>query len=216
MIKCKYNKEEAKHIFFTSDTHFYHTNILKFCKRPYKNVEEMNKALIENWNKVVGPDDTVFHLGDVAFCGNQKLEEIINQLNGHIILVRGNHDRRLQKTICDKLFDEVVPQLQLEIDGRSIYLNHYPFLTYGGCWRGSEKAVYQAFGHVHSTPNTSEGKDIGRMVNLFPYQYDVGVDNNNYTPISWEELKTKIEEQCKKKLNWKQKFLKWLMCKFQK
>ena len=215
MIKIKYNKEESKHLFFTSDTHFDHSNIIKFCNRPYDTVEEMNNDLVERWNSKVAPDDIVFHLGDFCFAGSAEWKKWRSKLNGTIILIRGNHDRKMSKSM-ETLFDGVYPQLQLEIDGRSVYLNHYPFLTYGGCWRGDKKAVYQAFGHVHSTPNNSNGKDIGRMANLFPYQYDVGVDNNNYTPISWEEFKTKIEEQCKKKLNWKQKFLKWLICEFQK
>ena len=85
-------------------------------------------------------------------------------------------------------------QLQLNIENRSVYLNHYPFLCYGGTWRTPVNAVWQLFRHVHSGPSNT-GKDAGRLKELFPYQYDVGVDNNNYTPISWGEVKCKIENQ---------------------
>lgn len=84
--------------------------------------------------------------------------------------------------------------MQIEIEKRSIYLNHYPFLCYGGSYRTEEDAVWQLFGHVHSGP-LSSGLDCDRLVHLFPYQYDVGVDNNNYTPISWIEVKAKIQDQ---------------------
>lgn len=83
-------------------------------------------------------------------------------------------------------FVAVIPQMQIQIEKRSIYLNHYPFLCYGGSYRS--EAVWQLFGHVHSGP-TSSGLDCDRLCNLFPYQYDVGVDN--YTPISWEEKDSK-------------------------
>lgn len=201
-MKYKYNKEEAEHLFFTSDTHFDHTNIIRFCNRPWANSEEMNEALVERWNAKVGPDDIVFHLGDFCFGGSSEWKKWRERLNGHIVLIRGNHDRRMSKPM-ESLFDQVLIQAQLEIDKRSVYLNHYPFLTYGGCWRNEENAVWQLFGHVHSKSNAT-GKDIGRLVNLFPTQYDVGVDNNNYAPVSWEEVKQIIEKRCQKKMSlWK-------------
>ena len=88
-------------------------------------------------------------------------------------------------------------QLQLNIENRSVYLNHYPFLCYGGTWRTPVNAVWQLFGHVHSGPN-SNGADDSRLDILFPYQYDVGVDNNNYYPVSFAEIQEKIDKQCLK------------------
>ena len=183
-------------IFFTSDTHFGHDNIIRFCNRPFKDLNEMNYKLIENWNSVVGPDDVVFHLGDFAWGGAPLWRSIRSQLNGHIVLVIGNHDvKNLKQTAANDLFDAVVPQLQLTIEGRSVYLNHYPFLAYGGAYRG-DSAVWQLFGHVH-THDGGNGKDDERMKYLFPTQYDVGVDNNNFTPVSWEEIKRIINRQTK-------------------
>jgi len=78
-------------LFFTSDTHFGHKHILEFCKRPFSSIEEHDEQLIANWNSVVGVDDTIFHLGDFGFGGYPFWKKIVDQLNGHIILVIGNH-----------------------------------------------------------------------------------------------------------------------------
>lgn len=182
-------------IFFTSDLHVGHRNIIKFCKRPWETTEEMEEALIENWNSVITDDDIVFDLGDFAFAPDRKWKEVLGRLNGQHHLIVGNHDvlRNPGEKIL-KLFDSVHQQLLLNIDGRYVYLNHYPFLCYGGSWRGAGNAVYSLHGHVHSGPNCG-GKDCDRLKYLFPYQYDVGVDNNNYTPISWEQVKEKIAYQ---------------------
>lgn len=163
----------AKNTFFTSDSHWNHSRIIELCKRPFK-------------------DGTVFHLGDFAFGGSSIWNDILDQLNGKIYLILGNHDRKnIRQGYIDR-FAAVSPQIQIE--KRSIYLNHYPFLRYGGSYRNDADAVWQLFGHVHSGP-TSSGLDCDRLVHLFPYQYDVGVDNNSYTPISWEEVKKKIQHQ---------------------
>lgn len=172
-------------IFFTSDLHFGHKNILKFCNRPFKDVDEMNQKLIENWNSVVPEDGIVFDLGDFAFMPNSKWKEILSQLNGKHHLILGNHDvtRYPGPKIMD-LFESVQYQLYLQIENRFVYLNHYPFLCYGGSYKDPKSAVWQLYGHVHTCPN-AVGKDVDRMFMTFPYQYDVGVDNNNYTPVSW-------------------------------
>ena len=182
-------------IWFTSDLHFGHKNILKFCKRPWDTVEEMDEGLIQNWNRVVGKDDLVFNLGDFAFATNGRWKELINRLNGHIHLILGNHDVvRWPGDKIMELFECVSHQMILKIDGRTVYLNHYPYLCFGGAWRKPENAVYQLFGHVHSGPNCG-GTDTNRLVNLFPYQYDVGVDNNDYFPIAWTQVKEIISRQ---------------------
>lgn len=155
----------------------------------------MNEGLIKNWNSVVGKDDIVFNLGDFAFAPDRKWKEILGRLNGHHYLILGNHDvTRWPGDSIMKLFERVENQMILKIDGRTVYLNHYPYLCYGGSWRGPENAVYALHGHVHSGPNSS-GKDSDRLVNLFPYQYDVGVDNNDYFPVAWTQVKEIISRQ---------------------
>lgn len=192
-----WNFPNGNKIWFTSDTHFGHENIIRFCNRPFGNVEEMNETLIQNWNMVVKPDDIVFHLGDFAFGGSAIWNTTLDQLNGDIILIQGNHDRKNLRQGFVKKFLGVYPQLQILVEDQSIYLNHYPFLCYGGVYRSNP--VWQLFGHVHSGPY-STSKDTERLVNLFPTQYDVGVDNNYYYPVSFNEVKDKIERQIK---SWK-------------
>lgn len=200
-IKALKISSSKRGIWFTSDTHFGHSNIIKFCSRPWKNTEEMDKALISNWNSVVKKDDIVFHLGDFAFHSNSKWRRIIESLNGEIHLVLGNHDiHRWPGDETMKLFAGVYNQLLLNIDNRYVYLNHYPFMCYGGSWRDPKSAVYQLFGHVHSGPK-SAGKDDDRLVNIFPYQYDVGVDNNDYKPVSWSQVKEIIQKQIEEGVN---------------
>ena len=190
----KLNSSEVT-IWFTSDLHFGHRNIIKYCNRPWNTVEEMDEALIHNWNSIVGKNDIVFDLGDFAFASNQRWRELVSRVNGKHYLILGNHDvsRYPGDSIMD-LFEGVEHQMLLDIDGRYVYLNHYPFLCYGGAWRNPDNAVYQLFGHIHSGPN-STGKDTDRLVHLFPYQYDIGVDNNNYFPVSWNQIKEIITKQ---------------------
>lgn len=184
-----------KKIFFTSDTHFGHDNIIKYCNRPFKDTEEMDKILIENQNKVVPKDGLVYHLGDFAQKTIGYWERIREQLNGEIILIYGNHDDRfLYNERMHKLFKEVTPQKKVWFYKTCIYMNHYPFLCFGGAWKG-EDAVWQLFGHVHTSPLTDKGLDQQRMQYLFTTQYDVGVDNNNFTLVSFEQLTQIIENQ---------------------
>ena len=190
----KLNSSEVT-IWFTSDLHFGHRNIIKYCNRPWNTVEEMDEALIHNWNSVVGKNDIVFDLGDFAFASNQRWRELVSGLNGKHYLILGNHNvSRYPRDSSMGLFEGVEHQMLLDIDGRYVYLNHYPFLCYGGAWRNPNNAVYQLFGHIHSGPN-SAGKDTDRLVHLFPYQYDIGVDNNNYFPVSWNQIKEIITKQ---------------------
>lgn len=180
-------------IWFTSDTHFGHNNILRFCKRPWSTTLEMDEVLIANWNSVVSSENIVFHLGDFAFAPNSRWKEIIQQLNGHIYLIVGNHDEtRYPGPQIFDMFEGVASQMLIKIDDQHIYLNHYPFLCYAGTYRS--QPVIQLYGHVHSGQD-STGLDNDRLKMTFPYQYDVGVDNNNYTPVSWEQIKEIIKNQ---------------------
>lgn len=81
-------------IYFISDTHFYHSNIIKYSNRPFKDVNEMNETIINSWNSVVKNDDTVYHLGDFCLSSDDEIKSIFNMLNGNKILIRGNHDRK--------------------------------------------------------------------------------------------------------------------------
>lgn len=180
-------------LFFTSDTHFNHTNILKYCYRPFETIEDHDETIIRNWNSVIPEDGVVFHLGDFG-CGSVRyLKSVLERLNGTIFLCVGNHDFTKTREPLRKFFAEQRLQYNLYVKKQHIILNHRPFLCYEG---SNTNTVWNLFGHVHSGPNAN-GIDIPRLTMLFPTQYDVGVDNNNYTPISFYQVKEKIEEQIK-------------------
>jgi len=183
-------KFDGAKVFFTSDTHFTHANIIRFCSRPFKNVEEMDETMIANWNRVVSENDIVFHLGDFCMGGSSKWTNVLNRLNGKIYLIIGNHDMKNLKQSCSDRFEKVAMQMYIEVDKQKIYLNHCPFLCYGGAYRDT----WQLFGHVHTNKNNT-GIDAPRLKMLFPTQYDVGVDNNNFTPVSFEQVKAIIQKQ---------------------
>lgn len=186
-------KFDGSKVFFTSDTHFYHGNIIRFCNRPFKDVEMMNETIIFNWNNTVGQDDIVFHLGDFCLGGSAEWTKILDRLNGKIYLIIGNHDLKNMRQGYANRFESVAMQMRIEVNKQKIYLNQCPFL----CFEGSYKDVWQLFGHVH-TSKFNTGIDAPRLKMLLPTQYDVGVDNNNFTPISFERVKTIINKQIEK------------------
>lgn len=184
-------KFNAEHTFFTSDTHFNHANIIKFCNRPFKDVEQMNDVMIANWNSVIGKDDTVFHLGDFCLGGAAEWTKILDRLNGKIYLIMGNHDLKNIRQGFISRFEHVAMQMRIEIGKKRTYLCHYPFLCFEGSYKDD---VWQLFGHVH-TRRSNSGIDAGRLQYLYPTQYDVGVDNNNFTPVSFGQVKRIIDKQ---------------------
>ena len=112
-----------------ADTHFGHENIIKYENRPFPNAQEMDKVIIDRWNNTVNKDDTVYHLGDVFLCSTDKQFETMNQLNGNIILIKGNHDNQTDTKLIDRLgFKEVHDRLLLKdkfiLTHRPIELNH--------------------------------------------------------------------------------------------
>ena len=184
-------KFNAEHTFFTSDTHFNHANIIKFCNRPFKDVEQMNDVMIANWNSVIGKDDTVFHLGDFCLGGAAEWTKILDRLNGKIYLIMGNHDLKNIRQGFISRFEHVAMQMRIEIGKKRIYLCHYPFLCFEGSYKDD---VWQLFGHVH-TRRSNSGIDAGRHQYLYPTQNDVGVDNNNFTPVLFGQVKRIIDKQ---------------------
>ena len=177
-------------IYLTSDSHFSHRNILKYCNRPFSSIEEMNEAIINNWNSVVTTRDIVYHLGDFGFGNASQLRPILERLNGRIHLVPGSHDTELLKDPNSRLWLNIEPPLltisikQYSPELRYLTLCHYPMWR----WYKSHFWTIHAYGHVHTS-------SIKKVEHPSPYAYDVGVDNNNYYPISLEDLRKKIHLQ---------------------
>lgn len=177
-------------VWFTSDLHFWHKNICKYCNRPFTSVEEMNEALIENWNKVVNDDDTVFVLGDLGFCGYEKLEPLMARLKGKKFIIQGNHDSdKIIFKLCEANIIEDYYKLHTvtitgdeECPDQMLTLCHFPMID----WHNKEKGAWMVHGHQHQLPGTPSCSVL---------HWDVGVDKNNLTPISFEQLKVNITTQ---------------------
>ena len=194
MAVYHYTFANGKGVWFTSDIHLHHANIIKYCKRPFTDTDEMDEAIIANWNSVVGKNDTVFILGDVGFGSPDTFFSKIKRLNGKKILIIGNHDRGyLGSQEFLSLFEAVHEQVYIKVGKNKIYLTHFPLLCFDGAYSGIT-ATWNLYGHCHSFPG-SGGLDMQRLIHCFPTQYDVGVDNNNYTPISFDAVKEKIHDQ---------------------
>ena len=202
----EYDYKDGSKVFFTSDTHFGHENIIRFCERPWASIEEHDRALIENWNRVVPEDGVVFHLGDFCYKGGgfPRMWKLKDRLHGQITLIRGNHDfanndQNLQQ--LQQVFDgRVFGQIEIKVEGQRIILNHYPLLTWPHI-HDEKSPVWQIFGHVH----LRRGRDdvyvssVGRC--CIPTQYEVGVDLNDYRPISFYQLRERIEYQVQHNCN---------------
>ena len=116
--------------------------------------------------------------------------KILDRLNGKIYLIMGNHDLKNIRQGFISRFEHVAMQMHIEVGKQRIYLCHYPFL----CFEGSYKDVWQLFGHVHTRRNNT-GNDAERLQFLYPTQYDVGVDNNGFAPVSFGQVKRIINKQ---------------------
>lgn len=167
-------------MWFISDTHWGHSNIIRFCSRPFSSVEEMNEKLIENWNEVVKPEDTVWHLGDFAFFSKPKIENVLSRLNGNKHLILGNHDQEFikhrEEILSNKLLSSIRNYAEVKIDKKLLVLFHYGQRV----WNKSHHGSIHLYGHSHGTL-----PPFGKSV-------DVGVDckeiTNEYRPIHLDEV----------------------------
>jgi calcineurin-like phosphoesterase family protein len=166
-------------IFITADLHFCHDNIRKHTNRPWTTCDEMDTALINNWNNVVSKNDTVYIVGDFAWKNHNHY---IMALNGKKILILGNHDKMSQDYL--KNFTEVHPILRRNIYNKDVTFCHYCMTTWASSCHGS----WHFYGHSHGRIKEFEDS----------YKMDVGVDVWNYTPISWDVIEYKMSFKKKK------------------
>ena len=163
-----------------SDTHFYHENVIRYSNRPYSSVEEMNEALIANWNSVVRSEDVIICLGDFALGKKEDIPGIVVRLNGVKILVRGNHDR--SKGFYEKAgFNFVCNDMEYTpLSGRNnrpIIFSHHPRL-------GMSVDEVNIHGHIHE-------KELDETFDHSRY-FNASVENINYTPIDLQEIIKKM------------------------
>lgn len=160
-------------IWITSDSHFGHQNIIKYCARPYESVSQMNTDLIKRWNDVVRPQDVVYHLGDFGMGGKAVISQWRRALNGKIKLIKGNHDDHSNQWYRDCGFDEVYDRPIL-VQGFYI-LSHAPleFMT-------DNIPFANIYGHVHNDE---------RWKPFTTHSFNACVEVNNYQPILFEDIK---------------------------
>lgn len=165
-------------IWFTADTHYGHANILKYCKRPFKSIHEMNEKFISNWNEVVDERDTIWHLGDFAFLKDP--DYILRRLKGRINLIFGNHDEKLRDYYDNTMeLNSSQDVAELRVGKKTtIWLSHYAHAR----WPRAHHGALHLFGHSHGN-----FAGLGRSM-------DVGVDCNNYYPFHIDEVIRKLEK----------------------
>jgi calcineurin-like phosphoesterase family protein len=160
--------------FFTSDTHFGHGNIINLSKRPYADCDEMDEAIIANWNARVKPSDTVWHLGDFAWAKAAEAERYLKRLNGKLNLVWGNHDHESVKSLPRWSSSQFGTEIHL--GGHRIVLCHYAMRV----WNKAHKGSLMLYGHSHgSLPGNSQS-------------LDVGVDYWDMRPTTLDEILTRM------------------------
>lgn len=170
-------------IYFTSDLHFYHENIITHTGRPFANAEKMDMALIENWNRTIQTEDEVYILGDVTMKGAGLAAKALSQLSGIKYLIRGNHDNFVNSSNfnCNLYFKWVKDYYELNYKNKKFVLCHYPMLEWNDFFRGS----INLHGHQH---NHKEYNYQNLKQGIL--RYDVGVDANYFSPVSVEDILT--------------------------
>ncbi|MBR1659205.1 MAG: metallophosphoesterase [Oscillospiraceae bacterium] len=177
---------------YIADTHFDHDSILAYDNRPFDSVQAMNEALIERWNRVVGPEDLTWILGDFCAGDTARWAEVLDRLNGKKALILGNHDSRGTAEALRERFEDVAEYREIDDEGRHVVLCHYPIPAFHDHYFG----WFHLYGHVHSSyewnimeyskrllRNLYVRADVCRMASvgaMLPYM--------DYTPRSLDEL----------------------------
>lgn len=190
---------------FTSDTHFGHANIIKYCSRPFiqdgdlnyrddwrttqianARANEMDEVLIKNWNSKIGLKDTVYHLGDFAFCEAWLISKYLDRLHfKNMYFLWGNHDRSMEtyfkKGKYGPAFKIIGDLAEIKVNGQNIVLCHYAMRV----WNKSHHGSWHLYGHSHGTlPDDPNALSM-----------DVGVDTNSYFPYSFEDVAQRMAKK---------------------
>ncbi len=180
--------------YFISDTHFNHKNIIKYCNRPFKDIEEMNKVLIDNWNNTVTEYDTVFHLGDVALTRESDMQKIIPKLNGTKFLIKGNHDTKSLEFLKNAGFT-VLTKTPVKLKEEKLILSHIPLAD-----KEIPEGYINVHGHIHNNPlhrinPTTNEMEYPKELYSEKLHINISADVIDFKPISLKEIL-----ECKEKL----------------
>ena len=183
-------------ILVTSDLHLYHDREFVYKPRGFNSIDEMNEAILENWNKTVDNSDIVYILGDIMLNDNDKGMELFNKLNGIFYIIRGNHDTDTRVNLyesCEKVRSVKYADM-IKYKGYHFFMTHYPCMTGNLEKESLKQCTLNLFGHTHQKTNFYQD---------MPFMYHVGMDSHNCTPVLIddiiEEMNEKVEE-CKRML----------------
>lgn len=208
-----YNACMKRNIYFYGDPHFGHDNIIKYCDRPFQNSQEMDEALIKNYNQFVRKEDIVYFLGDLGLPGAPRLQEIISRLNGIKILIMGNHDKYGITTYYDLGFVNVVESAIISVGQRQIRLNHYPqrtirelcriFLLYIKKMREKNRTFQQVFQRIkrewskyqYSTKGWNICGHVHNAWKINKKNINVGVDVWDFRPVLLKKVISIIDKE---------------------
>lgn len=186
----------SEKIWLTSDTHFGHNRAFLYEPRGFTNVQDMNETIVKNWNEVVGPNDTVYLLGDVMLNNNEIGLTLLKQLNGNIHIILGNHDTDVRAALyreCENV-RSVELAAKIKYKGYHFFMTHFPCLTANLEKESLKQCTCNLYGHTHQKTNFFQD---------MPFMYHVGVDSHNCYPVLLddiiEEMEAKVQE-CKEQL----------------
>ena len=183
---------------FLADLHFGHPNVLHLSQRPFENLQEMEKTILNNINKVVKPEDILVLVGDVCLGKKSEWVRLLDSINTkNVILIKGNHDS--WKQIPKDLVILVAEQMLIRAHNRLFLVSHYPYRvswlrrflrrlpkSLGSPRRPKDTGLWLLHGHNHSKT---------QMVDYHPRMFSVGVDANGFAPISITEIISKIQRR---------------------
>lgn len=174
-------KTEQKN-FFTADLHLGHRNVIKYCNRPFTTADEMDEAIISNWNATLAPRDFVYIIGDVGMTNAERLYSLLKRMNGIKILIYGNHDKVIRNsTKIRDLFHETHEFLEryFHVDGQKVLfvMCHYAMRV----WNKSHHGSVHLYGHSHGTMPDAGNRSM-----------DVGMDPHSMLPVSLEQVMSTI------------------------
>ena len=181
-------------IFYISDLHIGHTNVIKFDGRPFSDIQEMEDTIVKNWNETVTNDDTVYILGDFCWLKENDWIRVLKLLNGSKVLIRGNHDLKEMSATLRRCFQDVKDYKEIVDNGRKVILCHYPIPFYKSDYADY---VYMLYGHLHITLEEAlmqEFKQIirerdsrGKSANKCHF-YNCWLGYYGYKPVTLDEI----------------------------
>lgn len=190
--------KNTRRYWFISDIHVDHTNVLRLSDRPFQNIQEMERTIVNNINKVVRPDDVLILGGDICLGKKEAWIRFLSSLHTkNVILVKGNHDT--WQNIPKDMLTLIVEQLVLRLHGRLFVVSHYPYRC--SWWRAFWKRLHPAVLSPKRPKDNGlwllHGHDHRRsiLVDYHPRMLSIGVDANNFKPISADEIIRIVQRQ---------------------